>query len=388
MEFCKLKRAFTAHEDEFKSALLTVATSAAYIKGPEVHELEQALSAYTQTKHTLSCASGTDALVLALKSLGIGKGDAVICPSFTFFASAEAISIVGAKPVFVDVEEESFNIDPNSVKRALELFEQQDKYNLKALIAVDLFGRLANYSELKALAQAHKLFIIEDFAQAFGAQSENGVAGSFADAAATSFFPTKPLACFGDGGAVVCSDDKAYELMKSLAVHGKGKDKYDNVRIGMNSRLDTLQAAVLLVKLKHFDEELSNRRAVARAYSVNFEQSEAYKRGLIKLPAKSTDALIDQNAWAQYTIKLNNSLMRDALREQLAKKDIPTMVYYERALHQMKAYQGGKSCFTPVSLEVSEKLCATVLSLPFDAYLSQDEIWHLVSSIDEYLCRL
>lgn len=388
MEFCKLKRAFTAHEDEFKSALLTVATSAAYIKGPEVHELEQALSAYTQTKHTLSCASGTDALVLALKSLGIGKGDAVICPSFTFFASAEAISIVGAKPVFVDVEEESFNIDPNSVKRALELFEQQDKYNLKALIAVDLFGRLANYSELKALAQAHKLFIIEDFAQAFGAQSENGVAGSFADAAATSFFPTKPLACFGDGGAVFCSDDKAYELMKSLAVHGKGKDKYDNVRIGMNSRLDTLQAAVLLVKLKHFDEELSNRRAVARAYSVNFEQSEAYKRGLIKLPAKSTDALIDQNAWAQYTIKLNNSLMRDALQEQLAKKDIPTMVYYERALHQMKAYQGGKNCFTPVSLEVSEKLCATVLSLPFDAYLSQDEIWHLVSSIDEYLCRL
>ncbi|KZZ40369.1 aminotransferase DegT, partial [Oleiphilus sp. HI0118] len=238
-----------------------------YIMGPEVQQLEEHLADYVGAKHVLTCANGTDALQLALMALDVKPGDAVFCPTFTFFASAEAISFVGATPVFVDVDAATFNLCPNDLKAKIRAVEQEGKLHLKAIMAVDLFGLPADYPKLQSIAQQYGLKIIEDAAQGFGGSIDGRKACSFGDIATTSFFPAKPLGCYGDGGAVFTDDDALAELIQSLRVHGKGQDKYDNVRIGMNSRLDTIQAAILLEKLAAFPQELANRQALAQSYS-------------------------------------------------------------------------------------------------------------------------
>lgn len=389
MQFCSVQKSFDAYAQEYIDALTQSAQQAAYIRGPQVFELEDQLAAYIGTKHVLSCASGTDALVLSLRALGVGPNDAVLCPAYTFFASAEAISIVGACPVFVDVDMDTFNISPESLEATIQEFYTVSDKTLKAVVVVDLFGRLADYEKICEIAHKYKLYVVEDFAQAFGAKSLSGRrAGSFGTLGATSFFPTKPLACFGDGGAVCCESDEQFELMKSLAVHGKGKDKYDNVLIGMNSRLDTLQAAVLLVKLKHFSEELKLRQNVAKSYSEQFEQCLAYNNDLLRIPCESNSDIIEQSSWAQYTICLREPHKRDALRDYLAQYDIPTMVYYERALSEMKIYKGTGRALCPLTLEHSNALSKSVISLPFDPYISTDQIVEIVGHINTFLLQI
>ena len=334
-----------------------------FILGPEVRALEAELAAFCGARHAVSCASGTDALVLVLMAKGIGPGDAVICPSFTFTATAEVVALVGATPVFADVEAASFNLDPESLRRACAAAR---KLGLapRAVIPVDLFGQPADYDRITAIAEAEGLFVLDDAAQAFGATYKNRRLGVLAPATATSFFPAKPLGCYGDGGAVLTDDDELAEVMRSLRVHGEGRGKYDCVRIGLNGRLDTIQAAVLLEKLKIFPEEILAREDVARRYSA----------GLADVAIVPKLARGSTSVWAQYTIRLAAG-QRDALAAALKPKGIPTAIYYPIPLHRQQPYR-----HFPLAEDgapVSERLAGEVISLPMHAYLdtaTQDRI--------------
>ena len=334
-----------------------------FILGPEVRALEAELAAFCGARHAVSCASGTDALVLVLMAKGIGPGDAVICPSFTFTATAEVVALVGATPVFADVEAVSFNLDPESLRRACAAAR---KLGLapRAVIPVDLFGQPADYDRITAIAEAEGLFVLDDAAQAFGATYKNRRLGVLAPATATSFFPAKPLGCYGDGGAVLTDDDELAEVMRSLRVHGEGRGKYDCVRIGLNGRLDTIQAAVLLEKLKIFPEEILAREDVARRYSA----------GLADVAIVPKLARGSTSVWAQYTIRLAAG-QRDALAAALKPKGIPTAIYYPIPLHRQQPYR-----HFPLAEDgapVSERLAGEVISLPMHAYLdtaTQDRI--------------
>ncbi len=333
----------------------TVLEHGAYIMGPEVFELEEKLAEYVGVKHAVTCANGTDALQLSLMALDIGPGDAVFCPTFTFFASAEVIAYCGATPVFVDSDENTFNICPLHLERQINKVLSDGTLTPKAVISVDLFGLPANYPKIEALAQRYKLKLIEDAAQGFGGEINGRRAGSFGDIATTSFFPAKPLGCYGDGGAIFTNSDEYAELLRSYRVHGKGKDKYDNVRIGVNSRLDTIQAAILLEKLKEFPAELKKRNIAANSYSKSLPSS-------IITPRVPNGYL---SSWAQYTILVED---REAVREQYAAKGIPTMVYYSTCMHNQTAfsYLG----YTDEDFPVASMLAQKVLSLPMHPYLS------------------
>lgn len=358
MQFRDLNRQYVAMKAEMDEAMLAAARSGAYIMGPQVAELEQLLATYVGVKHCITCANGTDALRLALMALGIGPGDAVFVPDFTFFATAEAVAMVGATPVFVDVDRDTFNIDTYDLNEKLTAaWSSNTEATPKAVIAVDLFGRPAGYDYLADYCRERGLLLVEDGAQGFGGSIGSKKACSFGDISTTSFFPAKPLGCYGDGGALFTNDDNYADLLRSLRVHGKGTDKYDNIRIGLNSRLDTMQAAVLQVKMRHFDDELKAVNHAAELYT-------KLLRDKVHTP-EIPEGIV--SSWAQYTIQVEN---RDVVQACLKAAGIPSMVYYPRTMSRQTAFAhlNQKPC------PVADRLSQTVLSLPMHPYITDEEI--------------
>lgn len=357
MQFIDLAAQYQHLKTKIDKRIQTVLDHGHYIMGPEVKELENELASYVGVKHAITCANGTDALTLAMMVLGIEKGDAVFCPTFTFFATAEVIAFEGATPVFVDSDEATFNICPIDLEKRIQATIAEGKLTPKAIIAVDLFGLPANYPEIQKIADKYNLKLVEDAAQGFGGEIDGKRAGSFGDIATTSFFPAKPLGCYGDGGAVFTNNDEYAELLRSYRVHGKGKDKYDNIRIGMNSRLDTIQAAILLEKLAEFPTELINRNKAA----ANYESQLASKYKTPQVPAGYV------SSWAQYTL-LSDS--RDAEMAKYKEQGIPTMVYYGTCMHEQSAFS--HLGYKAGDFQVAEKLAKSVFSLPMHGYLGDD----------------
>ena len=339
-------------------AVSRVLTHCQFINGPEVTALETALAAFSGAKHVVSCASGTDALLMVLMAKNIGPGDAVLCPSFTFCATGEAVALTGAAPVFVDVDESTFNMDPASLKRGIATARQRG-LKPRGVIVVDLFGQSADHDAIGAVAEAEGLFVLDDAAQGFGASYRGRKLGTFGLATATSFFPAKPLGCYGDGGAILTDDDELANTLRSIRVHGQGADKYDNVRLGLTGRLDTVQAAVLIEKLKIFDDEIAARNRIA----------ERYARGLGNVVTVPRLASGCTSVWAQYTIRLPKGTDRDGFAADLKAQGIPTAIYYTKSMHQQTAYRD-----YPVAeggLPASESLSEDVISLPMHAYLDE-----------------
>ena len=349
------------------AAIARVTSHCQFILGPEVRELEQELATFCGVRHALSVASGTDALVLVLMAKGIGRGDAVFCPAFTFSATAETVALVGATPVFVDVDEATFDMDVASLTRAIAT-AQRLGLAPKAVMAVDLFGLPADYDAIGRVAAQYGLAVIDDAAQSFGATYHNRKVGMLGDVTATSFFPAKPLGCYGDGGAVFTDDDELAALVKSLRNHGEGVDRYDNVRIGMNGRLDTIQAAILLEKLKIFPDEIDARDRVAARYNTLLGDAVTVPR----VPAGY------RSVWAQYTIRLPAG-RRDPLAAALRAQGIPTAMYYPKPTHWQTAYR-----HYPVAdggLAVTERLAGEVISLPMHAYLDEPTQDRVVAAV-------
>ncbi|MGA7675024.1 MAG: DegT/DnrJ/EryC1/StrS family aminotransferase [Rhizomicrobium sp.] len=342
--------------EPLNKAILEAVEGGAWIMGPQVAAFEKQLAEFVGVKHVVACANGTDALILPLMAWGIGPGDAVFVPTFTFAASAEVVALVGASPVFVDVLEDTYNMDPASLEAAIALVKREGKLKARAVMPVDLFGQPADYRAIEPIVRREGLKMLCDTAQAFGAKYQGRVTGSIGDAASTSFFPAKPLGCYGDGGAAFTNDDGLADLLKSIRNHGAGADRYENVRIGMNSRLDTIQAAILIEKLKIFPEEIELREEVARRYNTGLGKSNR-----IRVPLVIADA---QSTWAQYTIQVPN---RDKLQADLKAKGIPTAVYYPIPLSAQKGY----ACYPSAPIPASEKICKTVVALPMHPYLDE-----------------
>ncbi|KAB2877270.1 MAG: DegT/DnrJ/EryC1/StrS aminotransferase family protein [Pseudorhodoplanes sp.] len=343
--------------DAIDAAVGRVLGHCQFLMGPEVFEFEQKLAAFCGAKHAVSCASGTDALIMTLMAEAVGPGDAVFCPSFTFCATAEAAALLGATPVFVDVHADTFNIDAQSLKRAVAAARKMG-LRPKAVIPVDLFGLPADHDAVAAVARDEGLFVLDDAAQGFGGTYKGRKVGTFGHATATSFFPAKPLGCYGDGGAVLTDDEALVERLKSVRIHGQGKDKYDNIRIGLTARLDTIQAAVLIEKLKIFADEIVARNRVAQRYS----QALADIATVPQVPEGYT------SVWAQYTIRLPAG-RRDALAETLKAQGIPTAIYYPIPLHGQVAYKRFPTA--EGGLPVTDSIIGQVISLPMHAYLNE-----------------
>ena len=395
MEFRDLKKQYQVLREEMDRAVLGAMASGAYIMGPQVRELEQQLAEYVGVKHCLTCANGTDALTLALKAWGIGPGDAVFVPDFTFFSSAEVVPLEGATPVFVDVCEETFNIDAADLERAVKEVLAEGRLRPRVVVAVDLFGLPADYQAVRAVADRYGLLVLEDGAQGFGGTIGGKRACSFGDIATTSFFPAKPLGCYGDGGAVFTDNDEWASLIASYRVHGKGTFKYDNVRIGLNSRLDTVQAAVLQVKLKAFAEyELDDINAAAEKYTERLKD-------IVATPVIPAGF---RSSWAQYTIKLKDAAQRDALQAALKAEGIPSMVYYPKPLHLQTAFADPHVGLRPPQDDslsfraepqaesrnldlcpVATSLCSLVLSLPLHPYITEEQIDTVCNAIRKFL---
>jgi dTDP-4-amino-4,6-dideoxygalactose transaminase len=349
------------------AAVAKVLNHCQFILGPEVRTFETELAAFCGARHVVTCASGTDALVLALRAMGVGPGDAVFCPSFTFCATAEVAALVGATPVFVDVDAATFNIDANGIAGAVATAREAG-LRPKAIIPVDLFGLPADHAAVQATAKAENLLVLDDAAQSFGATCNNRRLGTFGQATATSFFPAKPLGCYGDGGAVTTDDDGFADALRSLRVHGQGSDKYDNIRIGLASRLDTIQAAILIEKLKIFPDEIDARNRIANRYSEGLGDVVVVPR----VPAGYT------SVWAQYTIRVAGG-RRDAFAAALKADGVPTAIYYPIPLHRQQAYKHypiGKG-----GVAVSDRLAAEVISLPMHAYLDTRTQDHIIDAV-------
>ena len=379
MQFRDLKHQYQVLKPEIDKAVLDVMQSGAFIMGQPVRELESQLAEYVGVKHCLTWANGTDALTLALKVWGIGPGDAVFVPDFTFFSSAEVVSLEGATPVFVDVEEETFNISPTDLERAILQTLADGALTPKVIIAVDLFGLPANYPAIRQIAEKYHLLILEDGAQGFGGNINGKRACSFGDISTTSFFPAKPLGCYGDGGAVFTDNDDWAALADSYRVHGKGSFKYDNVRIGLNSRLDTIQAAILQVKLRAFlDYELEAVNEVASKYTELLKDVKGIKAPYIPSGFYSS--------WAQYTLRLDKYEQRDALQADLKDQGIPTMVYYPKPMHAQTAFQllapqgkgdGVGAAICPSATSLSK----AVLSLPIHPFLTNKDVIQITDAV-------
>jgi dTDP-4-amino-4,6-dideoxygalactose transaminase len=347
---------------KLEKSIMDAVQGGQWVMGPQVAELEKQLSEFAGVKHTIACANGTDALLIVLRAWDIGPGDAVFVPTFTFAASGEVVALVGATPVFVDVLEDTYNMDPASLEAAIAMVKREGKLKARAVMPVDLFGQTADYRALEPICKREGLKMLCDAAQGFGALLDGRRAGGIGDAASTSFFPAKPLGCYGDGGATFTNDDALAETLRSIRVHGQGSDKYENVRIGVNSRLDTIQAAILLEKLSVFPEEIELREAVAQRYNAAFRTSNRIVAPRVIEGGQST--------WAQYTIQVPD---RAKLQSELKAKAIPSAVYYPIPLSAQKGYKHFPSTSTPVS----DKICNTVISLPMHPYLdaaTQDRI--------------
>ncbi len=353
-----------------------------YIMGPEVSELESKLADFAGVKHCIGVASGTDALLMALMAYGIGPGDAIFTTPFTFVATGEVISLLGATPVFVDIDPRTFNIDPQKLEEAIEGFSSKRSainnipLTPKGIIPVDLFGLPADYDAINQIARKHDLFVVEDAAQGFGGEYKGRMAGSLADVATTSFFPAKPLGCYGDGGAIFTDDDALADKLSSIRVHGKGKDKYDNVRVGLNGRLDTIQAAVLLTKLEIFPDEIRARQGVAETYSRLLGDTPGIITPIVSSGYKS--------AWAQYSVLTEG---REELQKALHERGIPTAVYYPKPLHQQSAF--ADLGYRAGDFPVSEDVAGRILSLPMHPYLLLEDQCKIVEEIIKVLsgCR-
>jgi dTDP-4-amino-4,6-dideoxygalactose transaminase len=350
-----------------------------YIMGPEVAELEQRLASFTGARHALTCGSGTDALVLGLLANGVRPGDAVVVPSFTFVATAEAVALLGAVPLFADIDGSGFLLGPESLTAALRAGERRGLH-VVGVIGVDVFGEPADYAALGEVIAGRELWMIADAAQSFGATDGVARVGTLAPLTATSFFPAKPLGCYGDGGAVFTDDDATFDTLVSLRNHGQGEHKYDNVRIGLNGRLDTLQAAVLLAKLTIFEDELHLRHAVAHRY---IDGLDGFGVDALLLPSPRPGT---RSAWAQFTIRSSD---RDTLRRGLERRGVPTAIYYPTPLHHQPAYR----CFPTAANTASATLvrgdaaAATVLSLPMHPYIGADEQDRIIDAVRDIVSR-
>jgi len=339
-----------------------------WVMGPQVRALEEQLAEFAGVKHAIACANGTDALMIVLRAWDVGPGDAVFVPAFTFAASAEVVALVGASPVFVDVHEDTFNMCPQSLESAIALVRTEGRLRPRVVMPVDLFGQPADYRVLEPIVAREKLLMLCDTAQAFGATLDGRSTANIGDAAATSFFPAKPLGCFGDGGCTFTNDDGLDDLLRSIRIHGQGTDKYENVRIGVNSRLDTIQAAILIEKLTIFQDEIGSRERIARRYSDALSRSNR-----IRVPRVIEGA---QSTWAQYTIEVPD---RDRVQQELKAKGIPTAIYYPIPLSAQKGYQG----FPSVPVPVSERLSKSVISLPMHPYLDEATQDRIVAAVLE-----
>lgn len=372
MEFRGLKAQYDKYKSEIDSAIQKVINNTNFIGGKEVNTLEQRLAEYVGVKHCITCANGTEAMTLLMMAWDIKEGDAVFVPDFTFFSTGEIVSFRGATPIFVDVDRDTFNIDTTKLENAITQVIEDGKLTPKVIIPVDLFGLPADHIEIERIAKNYNLRVLEDAAQGFGGSISGKKACSFGDAATTSFFPAKPLGCYGDGGAVFTNDYELAELLNSLKVHGKGDNKYDNVRIGVNSRLDSIQAAVLNVKLTAFIEhELEDVNRVYRLYTEKL-------KGVVETPVIPGGYV---SSFAQYTIKLKSKEERDALQAKLKEKEIPSMVYYTKPMHKQGAFEG--YAHSDNDYEVTNELCDTVLSLPMHPYLAESEIQLIIRNIIE-----
>lgn len=374
MQFRDLQKQYAKLKPEIDLAVIDVMAKSNFISGSQVTELEEELAEYVGVKHCVTCGNGTDALSLALMTWDIGPGDAVFVPDFTFFASGETVAFEGATPIFVDVEEDTFNISAQSLERAIQKVQEEGQLSPKVIVAVDLFGQPADFMRIKDIAERYGLLILEDAAQGFGGKIGDKMACSFGDIACTSFFPAKPLGCYGDGGAIFTDNDEWNQLLRSYRIHGKGFDKYDNVRIGMNSRLDTIQAAILQVKFKAFKEyEVEKVNAVAQVYSDLLKE-------FVKIPRVKDDFY---SSWAQYSILLRDSKQRDELQNFLKDNGIPSMIYYRKPMHEQRAFENA-DC-VKVDLSITRNLCDCVLSLPIHPYMEMTEINHVINTIKSKL---
>lgn len=363
MEFRDLKKQYSVLKEEIDKNMQEVITDANFISGRQVKELEEQLADYVGVKHCVSCANGTDALTLALMVLNVSEGDAVFIPDFTFFSTGEVVSYEGATPIFVDVDQSTYNMDSIKLEQAIQTVIKEGKLNPKVIIPVDLFGLPSNYPEINKIAKKYNLIVLEDAAQGFGGKIGDQRACSFGDIATTSFFPAKPLGCYGDGGAIFTNNDEWASLLESYRVHGKGTFKYDNIRIGMNSRLDTIQAAVLKVKLKAFDEhELEQVNLVAKQY-------DNLLTGVVRIPVIPEGFY---SSWAQYTIQLSSKDKRDDLQKELKAEGIPTMIYYPKPMHRQDAFM--MKNVNEDSYAITNQLCDTVLALPMHPYMEQKDV--------------
>lgn len=377
MEFRDLKRQYNNLKTAIDSQIAEVISSVHFISGEQVHTLERELAAYVGVKHCITCGNGTDAISIALLAYGVGAGDAVFVPDFTFFSSGECPATVGATPIFVDVKNDNYNMDVDSLEKAVVKVIAEGQLTPRAVVAVDLFGLPADYDAIRPICEKYGLLLLEDGAQGFGGSIRGQKACSFGDIATTSFFPAKPLGCYGDGGAIFTNDDEIAALCRSVAVHGKNADnKYDNVRLGMNSRLDTLQAAILLPKLQAFQEyELESVNKAAAVYT----------KLLSSIDGLTLPFIADgyYSSWAQYTVQLPDGTDRAAIQSYMRAADIPTMVYYVKPMHKQGAFKGTVSAIT--ECPVSENLCEKVLCLPMHPYLEKGEIEYVVEKLKEAL---
>lgn len=370
MEFRDLKKQYQLHKAEIDAAMQNVLMSSHFIGGEQVGQLEEKLADYVGIKHCITCANGTDALQLALMAWDIREGDAVFVPDFTFFSTAEVVPWLRATPIFVDVDKDTFNISPQSLEEAIQAVIEQGNLTPRAVIPVDLFGQPADLSAVKSIAEKYNLLLLEDGAQGFGGRIGESKACSFGDISTTSFFPAKPLGCYGDGGAVFTDNDEWAKLIRSYKVHGKGENKYDNVRIGLNSRLDTLQAAVLLAKFDSFvNEELVAVNRIAARYTEKLDN-------IVETPIVLEGYV---SSWAQYTIKLKDCEQRNAVQKYLANHDIPSMVYYPKPLHKQEAFSGGIDW--GITLQNTDDICDRVLSIPMHPYMSDKDCDYVAENI-------
>ena len=376
MQFRDLKTQYTVLKDEMDKAILDVVASGAFVMGPKIKEMETAFAEYVGAKHCVACNSGTDALLLALKAWDVKEGDAVFVPSFTFFASAEVIAMQGATPVFVDVDRDTFNICVADLERKIEQTLKAGKLKPRVIIAVALFGLPADFKAIRKIAEKYNLYVLEDGAQGFGGRIGEQKACTFGDISTTSFFPAKPVGCYGDGGAVFTDNDEWAALIESYHIHGKGSDRYDNVRIGMNSRMDSIQAAVLLVKLKAFaDHELVDINKVSARYTEKLKD-------IVKTPIVPEDFY---SSWAQYTLQVENKEVRNGLQAALKALDIPTAIYYPIPMHRQTAfnYLNINDNLCPIS----DQLADTVISLPIHPYLTEKDQDMICEAVCNFLTK-
>lgn len=382
MQFRDLPKQYEVLKPQIDTAMIEVASSAHFISGPQVKELEKALAEYVGVKHCITCANGTDAITIAMRAWGVGKGDAVFVPDFTFFSSGECPAEEDATPIYVDVDEHTYNLDPVKLEEAIQKVIADGKYKAKAVVAVDLFGLPGDYPAIRKVCDKYGLLLLEDGAQGFGGEINGKRACSFGDISTTSFFPAKPLGCYGDGGAIFTDNDEWAILIRSLCVHGKDTGnlndpnaKYNNIRLGFNSRLDTLQAAILLPKFRAFvDYELADINKVAAWYTEGLKDTE------LVLPIIKDGFY---SSWAQYTIQLPEGVDRKNVQAKLKAAGIPSMVYYPKPMHHQGAFAGTDSAVA--NCPVTARLCATVLSLPLDPYKTKEDIDLVVDELKKSL---